>query len=719
MGYSIVSRPKIALAAAVAAALGAQSHAQTQPPAQVSRVPDAADDLEEVVVYGRFQQSLVNRIPISEAELPFTLNILDRAFLDARNFTRPIEALTTLPNITRTEDRLGTGTANFLSRGFEAPILVDNRVQNNFRGSGARDDAFVERYEVLKGPASIALGPIGAGGVINTVTKTPEDERFFDVELRADQFGSIGGEFDANVGELGVGSEVRLRISGAYRDFQFDADETARETIAIRPVVTANLGTATSLRASISYTENTVTPNTGFPLLSNGNIPSQIDTDTFTSFANAEGVAEDTFIEGELNHEFLDGLKLTVRGSHQETDFDYTNTFGLYNYNYADGVPGIGLDDPFVTSFTGGGETESEASFFDAQLAFQTELWRQQQDFVIGVASDERSFERSFAPFGNAGPFSLDELGVQRIGPSEIGEVSPNTTFDSELLSAFAEAALRPNDWLTIIAGIRYDDVDQLSVRFRGPNSFETGLDGDEVTVRVGATAAVSDEVNIYVSFAEAFEPQFGIRRDNAAVGPELSDGFELGAKGSALDGILRFETGLFYTERQDVAVRDPSNMPGEFFTVNVGELRVQGFEFTGALMPTPGLNLSLAFGFTDIDVTEAGDDEVTAAVFPEVTGSSYLSYEVQAGVLEGLSIGGGFRYVGKREAPLTDFDSYTVGDINISYPLNDRMELAFDLLNFTDELYLENVASFAQALTGGLVLGPPRTAVVTFRGKF
>ena len=65
-------------------------------------------------------------------------------------------------------------------------------MQNNFRGSGARDDSFVERYEVLKGPASISLGPIGAGGVINTVTKVPESEPFTALDLRGDHFGTAG-----------------------------------------------------------------------------------------------------------------------------------------------------------------------------------------------------------------------------------------------------------------------------------------------------------------------------------------------------------------------------------------------------------------------------------------------------------------------------------------------------------------------------------------------
>lgn len=709
MSSTPVERPKRRmLAAAISTAL-------------ITTAVQAAEDstLEEVVVWGRFQQSLVNRIPISPEEFPFTLNILGREFLEERNFTRPIEALTTLPNIMRVEDRQGTGTAFFLSRGFAAPILVDNRTQGGIRGSGARDDSFVERYEVLKGPASISLGPVGAGGVINTVTKVPEVDRALGIKLRTDQFGSVGGELDANMGEIGSG--VMLRVNGAYRDFGFDADETKRETLAIRPVVTADIGPATSVRASVAYTEHTLNPNPGFPLLSNGEIPNQIDTDTFTGFDNGEGEVEDLLYDLEANHEFLDNLKLTVRGSKQESDFTYNNTSGLYNYNYADGGPGIGLNDPYVYSYTGGGEIESENTFYDAQLAYQAQVWGQRQDVVVGVAYDESAFQRDFSAFPLVGPISLDEIDEPRRGPSDFGLLSPFTISDSELNSLFAEAALRPNDRLTINAGVRYDELEQLTVNFRRGMAIEAPYDDDEVTFRLGVSGEVSHSLNAYASYAQAFSPQFGVKRGNDPVKAETSEGFELGLKGKALGDRVSFEAGVFHTTREDIAVSDPSNdrAAGEFFVITVGEVELQGFEFTGNLNPLAGLNVNASVGYTDIDVIEAGDDEVSEPVFPEVTGSVYVSYQLQSGTLQGLSLGGGARYVGEREGPYTDYDSYTIADINISYPIKENMTVAVDILNVSDEFYLENAASFAQNLSGGSVLGPPRTAVLTLRTQF
>lgn len=700
-GYLIV--PDAAPVAPAEQASNAAPSASTSDP-----VPLVA---ETVVVQGKFQQSLIDRIPIPPQELPFTLNVLDREFLDKRNFTRPIEALTTLPNITLSEDRLGTGTPNFKSRGFFANVLIDNRVSNEFRGSGARDDAFVERYEVLKGPASIALGPIAAGGVINAVTKSPQVDPSLDVEFRADHFGSVGAEIDANIGDALGSDSVFFRISGAYRDFQFDAEETKRETFAIRPVVALDLGPDTALKASVSYTETTSNPNAGFPLLSTGEIPSQIDTSTFTGSANGEAEAEDVYYAAEFNHEFLDGLKLTVRGSYQDTSFDYQNTVGLYNYNYADGGPGIGLNDPYVYAYGFAGATEQEATFIDAQLAYQTEFWGQQQDFVIGAAYNDTNFEREFGAFPFIGAILLDNIDEPRIAPTQNpADFSPFSSFESELNSIYAETAIRPTERLTIIGGIRYDDALRINTRRGNSVPFDDGV----TTFRLGATYEATEDINVYASFAQSFDSQFGDRRDNSPLPAETSDGFEIGAKGTLFDDVLSFETAFFHSVRQNVAVDDPDNGPTEFFQANIGELTVQGFEFFGSLTPVEGLNVDFAFGITDVEEDDA--EILQADEIVEQNASLYAGYELQSGPLQGLSLGGGFRHVGE----IGVFDSYTITDLNLSYPIRENIDVSLDVLNVFDEEYVENADSGpGQNFNAGTILGAPTTAVFTIRARY
>lgn len=709
-GPSNVQIPKKSM---LALAVAAACHANAQESSvKVIANQGKIEQMEEIVVFARFQQSLINRIAITPGELPFTLSVINRDFLNARNFARPIEALTTLPNIFRTEDRQGTGGTQFLSRGFGAPILVDNRVQNNFRGAGARDDAFVERYEVLKGPASIASGPVGGGGIINTVTKSPHAERSTELRFRADQFGSIGGEFDVNSGELSESNAALFRVTGAYRKFQFDADEVERKTTAIRPVAIFNVGQATSVKASIAYTKHDVTPASGFPLLQSGDIPAGFDTDTFAGYSNSEGEVKDTLANLEVNHEFLDNLKLTVRGSKQKTDFDYQNTSGLYNYAGDPGLAGM-------YGFTQTATTESEATFVDAQLAYSKDFWGQDHSVVIGVANDERSFDRLFNTYTYDGPYDLANIDQPRFGDGGSGAVLPFTLLDSKLKSVFAEGVLRPTDNITVVGGIRYDRLEQLILNFRRGREIRAPFDDSELTARIGASLQATDSLNVYASYAQAFVPQFGLRRNNSAVEAETSDSVEVGVKGSVSNGLMTFETGLFRTLRKDVALNDPDNIPGEAFVVSAGEIRVQGLEFSSVIRPTPAFNVILNLGYTDIDVVKAGSDEIAAPVFPELTASLYLDYNIQSGVLEGLSIGGGVRHVGEREGPRVDWDSHSITDLNVGYTISDGLDLSLDILNVLGEQYVENTSTnTVNRLSGAAVLGAPLTAAFTLNWR-
>lgn len=683
------------LAAAISLALAA-------PLAFAEEGKATEDEIEKIEVTGNFQQSLINRIPVTQKELPFTLDMVDSELLELRNFTRQIDALTTLPNIARTEDRNGTGTTSFLSRGFTAPILVDNRVQNNFRGAGARDDSFVERYEILKGPASIASGPVGAGGIINTVTKNPYNEKGASVKLRADQFGSAGVDFDVNIGEINSSDTVLLRVSGAYRDYQFDADHLGRTTTAIRPVAIFNIGDNTSLKASVAYRETESNPNGGFPV-PNGEVPAGIDTDTFLGFVDGEVNTEDLFVNTELNHEFLDNLKLTVRASKQTTDMDYKHIGGIYSYD------GLTTGDYTYLS-ENAAQNEINATFVDAQLAYQANFWGRSQDFAFGIAHQEDDWTREFAENYRWEKISLDKIAQPHYGwdDANYGDYQLFQSTDAKLKSVFAEAALRPSEKLTITAGIRYDDLEQNNFR-----RASYGYDDSDITTRLGASYAVTSDINVYASFAQAFVPQYRVLKDGSPTSAETSDGIEIGAKGALFDNRVSFQANVFSTQRKGVAITDPNDTD---YAIIADSVDVQGIELSTNTFITDALSFTFNIGYTDIE----SSDEVPAPVFPELTGSMYLNYESQEGMLEGLMISGGFRHVGESQNNIyTDhtWDGYNVADLNASYPITDSITLSLGVLNLTDEKYIENTqVSGVNKFRYGAILGAPRTVTMTLR---
>lgn len=677
-------------------------------------------DVEIIKVTGTFQQSLIDRIPLQPQELPFTLNVLDRDIINERNFVTPFDTVLLIPNINQLRDRIGFGGGEFTIRGYTGNALKDNRALLQTNGSGRPDDSFVDRFEVLKGPASIALGPVEPGGIVNVVTKSPESDRFMELEITTDQFGTVETEFDFNAGYV-IGDSVRARFSGAYRDFEFDADPTQSETIAIRGVVDVEITPLTFAKASIAYQDIQTVPNGLFPLNSDGSIPDGFDTDTFFGKANARNNAEDLFIEGQVVHQFLDDLKLVVRGSHQVSDFSYDDFFpGIYNYTYSDGSAGIGLDNQVFYQYFGYDSlAEADSLFLDSQLSLSFEAFGQENDFVIGTSYYDFStdfFSRPNEAFVSS--FLISDINVPRFSPENTEPQEFENSESTELKSVYAEFAIRPTEWLTVIGGVRYDDLMQ-----------DTFIPADEtdVTFRIGASAEFIDGFNVYLSVAQSFAPQFGQTVEGEQVPPARGNSYEAGLKGILMNGAINFDFTIFDTRRTDVAVQDIENsVPGtdQLFQTSIGEQRNRGIEFSALVRPLNGLTFDINYGYIEIDVLEASDAFGLPVQVPDHTFNLYGNYEIQQGLLAGLQFGGGMRHASER--PITQsvipdltFPDYTIFDVRVAYPITPSLSLSLNAINVTDELYLKNAGFDIGFITGGNGFGEPRTFRVTIRGTF
>lgn len=368
----------------------------------------------EILVTGsRFQNSLVNRLPIEPRELPFSLAIIGREEMDERGFVNPLDILETIPNVVRIQTQLLPSGGSYYIRGLTASVLTNNRPENDSRGAGRRDTSHIERFEVVKGPASILLGPVIPGGAINQVTKSPQEGDFLDLVARGGSYGSYRLEADANTGSL-LGSEVFSgRITLAYEDQQSPQRPVKTEIFSIRPVIEANFSDRTRMQASAAYTKRDSVPGSSFPVYSDGSVPDSFTAKTFLGVP-AKQVGKDTYIDAEFQHEFLDDLKLVMRGSYQDSDFDYQSSQGGENYA---GGRGFGPGDTMAYVYYSHGYRDSQVLYGDVQLVGGFNAFGQRQDWVIGASARRTKFDSqwSFGGFlGAADINDLDGAGVWR-----------------------------------------------------------------------------------------------------------------------------------------------------------------------------------------------------------------------------------------------------------------------------------------------------------------
>jgi hypothetical protein len=102
---------------------------------------DISEDEIEVVVEGRFQNSLANRLPIDPDELPFSLDVIDKDLFRDRGFINQFDALQTIPNLFQNTGAEGLPVPSYTVRGFAASVLTNNRPESFSRGVGQRDQS--------------------------------------------------------------------------------------------------------------------------------------------------------------------------------------------------------------------------------------------------------------------------------------------------------------------------------------------------------------------------------------------------------------------------------------------------------------------------------------------------------------------------------------------------------------------------------------------------
>jgi len=154
------------------------------------------------------------RYPKPISQVAENMTVITYKEIEAMNAHTLTDVLNTIPGI-QMDIRGGPGSgANVRIQGSEfmhVRVIIDGVTVNNLSDSFADVSAIpvqnIERIEIIKGPASSSWGS-SLGGIINIITKSPDDSR------------KIGGTFSASYGERKTG-DYRAEVSGKVGKFGY------------------------------------------------------------------------------------------------------------------------------------------------------------------------------------------------------------------------------------------------------------------------------------------------------------------------------------------------------------------------------------------------------------------------------------------------------------------------------------------------------------------
>ena len=660
----------------------------------------------------RTDAATIGKIPVPILDAPASIRVIDRRLLedqaaaDADEVHRNIAGITSSPY------------ASIVARGFTQRDFLFNGVRGNPYGSLGGDvnnSGFsvsqlqltnIERIEVLRGPASVLYGSAEPGGVMNYVTRKPQEVSGARATLRFGQYDQLYGSGEIT-GPVGDSGRLLYRLAAYANEREsFRANARMENTH-----LAGNLDWIVSDRTRLGFEYENIGQELqghrlrGVPVDGDGNFLTDIEwtatePNDFTNLdAHVFQLRWDQALPGGWT------LDSTLRYLEYDRAEQYheprrINPDNTVQREFRD-QQRTNDDIAAVLNVNRTVRTDSTVHRF----LFGADLFRQDHLFRYGRARQS----------GNGGPvpdLHLFEPEYGRSRGSDYG-LTPDSfaedTVVARQLGVFAQDHLEIGDALHLLLGARLTVYEDSGAS--GGNTLEGSEQG--ITSRAGVVYKPRDAWSLYGSYSTSFNRPSILAQTASANGPhdpETARQFELGVKTEVTDA-LSVTAAAFTITKQNVLRPDPEYGPdGNNWNavLQVGEARNRGLELEllGAL--TPGWDLSLNYTYLDSTIVRDPNPGLVGEPLPNAAPHS-LGLFTRFDLLRQASAGVGVTHVAERLEPYAGIraPAFTVVDLHLYRRLGRFGQVHLRLENLFDTVYATSSLFAARA---GNFPGQPRT---------
>jgi iron complex outermembrane receptor protein len=612
--------------------------------------------------------------------IPQAVAVVPRAVLDDQQPLGQMDALRNISAVTPMSANTFIGYA-YKVRGFPADRYVDG-LPNYYDGGDNTSLLNTERIEVLKGPAGIlyqgGIGPVG--GIINTVSKLPTENRFAEIGVTAGGYRLWDTWFDVNQ-PLTNGGTALFRMTGDVEKSGDFVDVIEHRRYALNPTLLFNDHDGTRLTIQGSFSSRSFQNYTGLP--GAGTVDQSLFKISPTLFPDRPDLGRSwTTYNGvtvRLDHEFntVWSANATTRVSEMRLE-----QFGHF---LGTDTPLFGSTFPFL-SFHLPVDTREIAS--NANLIGKFAIGPTRNTVLFGADSD-RVADKIRDDIGFAGLVDLANPVFPAYTTPTASAFNSNNLYVNSGLTAQWQSDVYER--LHLLAGVRLANVYIHGTDTVAGSDFIT--DAWKPLPRFGAVVDLVKGVSAFADYSQGYR---GVPFFNAAGAPkpEEAEQTEAGLK-LALPSGFAGTFAWFTNTRRNVM----NLLPGSIFlATQVGEQRAQGFDADLTWQPFAGLSILASYAHVTAVVTQ---DQLFAPGtvlerVPRDSGRLWVNYKFPDGWLQNVAIGAGL-YAASAQAVALDNIYFTPGyvtfDGKIAYE-TDRWSLGVTGKNLADHRYFVPYAS-------------------------
>ncbi|WP_313627623.1 TonB-dependent siderophore receptor [Kosakonia sp.] len=653
----------------------------------------------DTVVVTSQMQSGATKLETPDIETPQAVSIVTRQQYEEQGAISVRQAVSYTPGVYSNQIGASNRFDYIVLRGFSDGSLDNVYLDGlkmmgdtNSHSSLVIDPWFLDSVEVVRGPASVLYGRSSPGGIVALNSRKPSFDPGGEVKLFAGNNNQRGAAFDVT-GPVDDNDRVAVRLTGMtrYADSQFD--HLKEQRYAIAPSLTWRITDHTRLElmaylhrdpeggshSGLPY-EGTVVPHAG-KKISNTFFEGEDDYDNYDRRENMVGY--------NVEHAFDSGWSVRQKLRYLHTTVDLNQVYAAGWLNDTELNRGYSGSDESLSAVTLDNQIDGsiDTGIINHRLLFGVDYQRRSNN----VTASYGSFPAidAFHPVYGADPLSISVYSREKHKLEQTG--------------IYAQDQMSLDRWRLTLGG-RHDQVKITNVN--KINDTSDTLDQNHFSSRAALMYLFDSGFAPYVSYSTAFTPTSFTDEYGKILQPMKGKQWEAGLKFQPEGSQTMYSASVYRINQENIATKVEPTDPYR----SIGEIESEGVELEAVGQLTDNLRLQAAYTYNDIRYKKSSAQEQgnRAVYAPRNQASAWLSYDVKDGVLNGLTVGSGVRYVNgitsDRQNTHT-LPSYSLVDLAVGYDLSHvglkGLSAQVNVNNLTDKRYVAACNSLSYCYFG------------------
>lgn len=596
------------------------------------------------------------------------------------------------------------------------------------------DSIAYERVEIIRGANGLVTGSGDPTATINLIRKRANSmELKGSVGVSAGSWNNFRQEVDVSSG-LSAEGAVRGRVAAAHYDRDSFIDRYGQEKTSFYGTVEADLTENTLLRAGVEIADTksrgSINTNAAPYYFADGSKvnPSRGMTG-MTAKWSGWPLDEETYFIG-LDHSFESGWHLNAITTYNTIEMQGGKLFFVYPWDYTepDGTSEAGFDYSAII-----GSSKDVQETLDITLQGPFSLFGRTHDLIFSYNNFDRE-RTSYGFTADQTTVSLEDLNyfdwTGDVAPYPFQDLGRSSLNITKAGGGFVATRLSLADPLKLIVGARLTDWETKTHNYNATSGAFMRTTGaykvkDEITPYGGLVYDITENINIYASYTDAFQAQNLYDANDNILDPIVGESYEVGAKGEFLDGLLNASFAYFENEKDNVGIIDPAypvnyktpmnNTP--YIASGKGN-KSSGYELEVSGQLSDSWNI---FGGITRTTTENNKGVRINTEIPQTLFKLYTTYGF-SGDWEKLTLGIGANWQSeytimsvRPTGGARDEDGYMetvpekrtqssvlLASVMARYDLSDQWSISFNANNLFDEKYYTSISSYDGSVTWG-----------------